>query len=209
MPIECVIFDLDGNLVDSESLGSQTLLEKFPELDDTPESLSDRYRGWRMANIMADIEQRIGRTLPENFEHEYREYAASRIEEGLRPMPGVPEMLHQVDLPRCVASNAPPDKIHLALRVCGLARFFGDMVFSCYDIGAWKPEPTMFQHAAKTMGFVPMKCIVVEDSDVGVAGATSAGMQVLRYDPAGRYVDEVNVVCFESMVELPALLARY
>lgn len=206
MPDSCVIFDLDGTLVDSETLGSQALLDMLPELDEPLSIISERYRGQRMANIMADVELRLGRKLPENFENEYREYAASRIEAELRPMPGVVAMLEQLHLTRCVASSAPKAKIQLALNVCGLASFFGSDVFSCYEIGAWKPDPAIFLHAAQAMSVTARECIVVEDSDVGVSAAVAAGMRVLRYDPAGGYTSSDSVRCFGHMDELLALV---
>lgn len=202
----CVIFDLDGTLVDSETLGSQALLDMLPELDEPLAIISERYRGQRMANIMADIQQRLGRMLPENFENEYREYAASRIEAELRPMPGVVAMLERLHLARCVASSAPKPKIQLALNVCGLTPFFGSDVFSCYEIGAWKPDPAIFLHAAQAMNVTARECIVVEDSDVGVSAAVAAGMRVLRYDPAGSYTSSASVRCFGHMDELLALV---
>lgn len=73
MSNRCVIFDLDGTLVDSETLGSQALLDMLPELNEPLHVISERYRGQRMANIMLDVEQRLGRKLPPDFENEYRE----------------------------------------------------------------------------------------------------------------------------------------
>lgn len=205
----CVIFDLDGTLVDSETLGSQALLDMLPELGEPLAVISERYRGQRMANIMADVEKRLGRTLPDNFENDYREYAASRIEAELKPMPGVLAMLEELHLARCVASSAPKPKIELALNVCGLAPFFGSDVFSCYEIGAWKPDPAIFLHAAQAMKVTTQRCIVVEDSDVGVSAAVTAGMRVLRYDPAGSYTSSESVHCFGHMDELLPLVIEY
>jgi len=205
----CVIFDLDGTLVDSETLGSQALLDMLPELDEPLAVISERYRGQRMANIMADVQQRLGRNLPENFENDYREYAASRIEAELKPMPGVVAMLEKLHLARCVASSAPKAKIELALNVCGLAPFFGSDVFSCYEIGAWKPDPAIFRHAAQSMKVTADQCLVVEDSDVGVSAAVTAGMRVLRYDPSGSYASSENVRCFGHMDELLLLVIQY
>lgn len=202
----CVIFDLDGTLVDSETLGSQALLDLLPELDEPLSIISERYRGQRMANIMADVEKRLGRKLPDNFENHYREYAASRIEAELKPMPGVVSMLEKLHLSRCVASSAPKPKIELALSVCGLAPFFGRDVFSCYEIGAWKPDPAIFLHAAGAMQVTVSQCVVVEDSDVGVSAAVAAGMRVLRYDPAGSYASSASVRCFAHMDQLLPLL---
>ncbi|QDU74487.1 6-phosphogluconate phosphatase [Bremerella volcania] len=205
----CVIFDLDGTLVDSETLGSQALLDMLPELDEPLAVISERYRGQRMANIMADVQQRLGRQLPDSFENDYRAYAASRIEAELQPMPGVVAMLEKLHLARCVASSAPKPKIELALRVCGLAPFFGSDVFSCYEIGAWKPDPAIFLRAAESMRVTAQRCIVVEDSDVGVSAAVAAGMRVLRYDPAGSYASSASVRCFGHMDELLPLLIHF
>ncbi|MEW4562304.1 HAD-IA family hydrolase [Bremerella sp. JC770] len=205
----CVIFDLDGTLVDSETLGSQALLDMLPELGEPLSVISERYRGQRMANIMADVQERLGRNLPDNFENDYREYAASRIEAELKPMPGVLAMLKQLHLARCVASSAPKPKIQLALNVCGLAPFFGQDVFSCYEIEAWKPDPAIFLHAAQAMNVTSERCIVVEDSNVGVAAAVAAGMRVLRYDPAGSYMTTAQVRCFGHMDELLPLVIEY
>ena len=124
-------------------------------------------------------------------------------------MPGVVAMLNQLHLSRCVASSAPKPKIQLALNVCGLAPFFGTDVFSCYEIGAWKPDPAIFLHAAQAMNRSAEQCLVVEDSDVGVAAAVAAGMRVLRYDPAGSYASSENVRCFGHMDQLLPIVIGY
>jgi hypothetical protein len=54
----CVIFDLDGTLVDSEGLCNQAFLDLLPQLNDTVECMVKRYRGRRLAWILADIETR-------------------------------------------------------------------------------------------------------------------------------------------------------
>ncbi len=65
----------------------------------------------------------------------------------------------------------------------GLKQFFGDNIFSAYEVGAWKPDPKLFWVAAEKMGFKPENCLVIEDSEVGVKGGLAAGMQVLHYNP--------------------------
>ncbi|MDD2725122.1 MAG: HAD hydrolase-like protein, partial [Methylovulum sp.] len=54
----CIIFDLDGTLVDSEGLCNQAFLDLLPQLNDTVESLIQRYRGKKLASILVDIESR-------------------------------------------------------------------------------------------------------------------------------------------------------
>lgn len=55
----CVIFDLDGTLVDSEGLCNQAFLDLLPQLNESVESLTLRYRGKKLAPILADLESRL------------------------------------------------------------------------------------------------------------------------------------------------------
>jgi HAD superfamily hydrolase (TIGR01509 family) len=123
----CVIFDLDGTLVDSEGLCNQAFLDLLPQLNDTVESLIHRYRGKKLAPILADLG---GPSSPESarnaFEQHYRQHVSELFSRELKPMPGVLEMLEAVNFPKCIASSGPPAKIRQALQVSGLAPYFGD-----------------------------------------------------------------------------------
>ena len=83
--IAAVIFDLDGTLVDSEPLCNQAFLNLLPELDESIVVLTDRYRGKKLTTIFEDIEQRLGRQLPHNFESIYRAEVAELFELHLQP----------------------------------------------------------------------------------------------------------------------------
>jgi HAD superfamily hydrolase (TIGR01509 family) len=177
----CLIFDLDGTLIDSEPLCSQVFLDLLPEIDEPLDRFIRRYRGQRMADVYEAIGLRVGRLLDEDFQRQYRDRVAFLYDTQLKAMPGVMTMLADSDRPACVASNGPLAKMHHGLRATGLARFFGDRVFSAYDVGHWKPEPQLFLHAARRMGFPPEQCVVVEDSEAGVAAANAAGMRVIHF----------------------------
>jgi HAD superfamily hydrolase (TIGR01509 family) len=204
----CTIFDLDGTLVDSEELCNQALLDLLPELSDSVASLVVRYRGRKLSAIVADIESRIRRRLPSEFEARYRERVAELFESDLQPIVGVEAMLQVTSSPRCIASSGPRAKIAKALAHTGLATYFGDRIFSSYEVGSWKPEPGLFLHAAASMGFEPWQCVVVEDSEVGVQAALSAGMRVLKYMPEGESSSTGSCLSFSRMEDLPRLLAR-
>jgi len=181
----CVIFDLDGTLVDSESQSNQAFLDLLPELGASVESLIQRYRGMRLAPVLVDLEGRIGRKLPESFQDDYRRRVAELFEERLEATPGAKHMLEVLSHPYCIASAGPPEKIRHSLKLSGLAPFFGDRVFSSYVVWSWKPDPGLFLHAARSLGFAPGQCIVVEDSDPGLIAANAAGMRALHYSPSG------------------------
>ncbi|MGY6275248.1 HAD-IA family hydrolase [Methylomonas sp. MgM2] len=205
----CVIFDLDGTLVDSEALCNQAFLDLLPQLNETVDALMLRYRGKKLAAILADIENRLGRKLPEAFEQYYRKRVSELFCSELKPMPGAIEMLDALNLPKCIASSGPMPKIRQSLEISGLASYFGENLFSSYDVGSWKPEPGLFQHAAKAMGFAPAQCAVIEDSDVGIEAAMAAGMRAYRYVHNGSVSScpGQSIVFFDDMLHLPQLLS--
>ncbi len=207
MNIGCVIFDLDGTLVDSEGLCNQAFLDLLPELSSSLEEMVSRYRGLKLAPILADIERRMDRKLPAGFEEDYRARVAELFETDLLPMPGVVEMLESVaGYPICVASSGPREKISQALSVTSLSHFFGDNIFSSYEVKSWKPDPGLFLHAAKTMGHAPQRCAVIEDSLPGIQAALAAGMRSFYYSPHESLIADQNTEVFRSMRELPRLL---
>ena len=207
----CVIFDLDGTLVDSEGLCNQAFLDLLPQLNDTLETLTARYRGKKLAPILTDLENRLHLCLPDTFEQHYRRHVAELFARQLKPMPGVIEMLKAVSSPKCIASSGPLLKIRQALQVSGLAPYFEDRIFSSYEIGSWKPEPDLFQYAANAMGFMPSQCVVIEDSDVGIVAAAAAGMKSYRYVNSCERLSRQpgDETSFDDMLQLPYLLARF
>jgi HAD superfamily hydrolase (TIGR01509 family) len=201
----CIIFDLDGTLIDSEPACNQALLDLLPELPDNLVDLIDRYRGKRLAEIFTDLEIRLGRRLPAEFEQTYRAHVASIFERELKPMPGAEEALTAIKVPMCIASSGPMTKIRHALDLTGLSRFFGQQVFSSYDVGFWKPDPRLFLYAAIKMGFAPDRCAVVEDSSAGIAAAVAAGMKPFHYLPNGVHSVAVGATAIRDLRELASV----
>lgn len=181
----CVIFDLDGTLVDSEPLCNRAFLDLLPRLQLPLETLIARYRGRKLAEILRDLEQLIGEPLPPDFERRYRLRVEQLFSEGLQASPGAPQMLGSLPYVKCVASSGPRQKIEQALQIAGLASHFEGRIFSAYEVGSWKPDPGLFLYAARQMGVAPRRCVVIEDSEVGIEAARRAGMRSLLYAPQG------------------------
>lgn len=206
MPIQCVIFDLDGTLVDSERLCNQAILDLLPYLDDTPQNLIRRYRGLKLSQIMSDLEDRTGERLPSTFEVAYRRRVSELFSSQLRPIAGVVDMLESLPMFKCIASSGPHSKIQEALAVSGLSRFFEGRVFSSYEVGSWKPDPGLFLHAASVMGFLPTQCAVVEDSAVGIKAALAAGMTAFHFQSDAESAVADGAISFADMSFLRGLL---
>jgi HAD superfamily hydrolase (TIGR01509 family) len=203
----CTIFDLDGTLVDSEPLNTQAFFDLLPFLDRNDLSFIDKYRGQKLADIVSDIENRHAIALPDDFEEKYRKRVAELFDTDLRAVPGAIEMLKATDYRRSIASSAPQSKIRHALEVCGLSSYFKD-IFSSYDIGSWKPEPDLFLHAAGSMGFAPNRCVIIDDSDIGIMAAEAAGMLAVQYKPHSTTLPDHYPIIIRDMSELPTLLKK-
>ena len=209
----CILFDLDGTLVDSEGICQQGYLDLVPELSESVEDMILRYRGINLEEIMVDLEKRVGRRLEEDFESRYRARVAQLLASRLQPMPGVPEMLTQLTaagFPMCIASNGPLHKMRLSLETCDLLHYFEGRLYSAHEILAWKPDPSLFLYAAHQLGYPPEQCVVIEDSPVGIEAAIAAGMIACYFDHHAAPPAEVpsTVLRLRTMPELPDLIAN-
>lgn len=210
MEVKCIIFDCDGVLVDTEKIGNGILLEMAQEYGFKME-LEDAYRNFNGRNLkdcFKHIEESIEQKLPETFETEYREKSFEAFKTQVKPMEGVVAYINELKIPYCVASSGPMDKIRLNLEVAGLLEKFEGKMFSSYLINSWKPEPGIFLHAAKEMGFEVKDCIVVEDSKAGVKAGISGGFKVYGFANGFNNEDlkEEGAELFNSYEELRKLL---
>jgi HAD superfamily hydrolase (TIGR01509 family) len=202
--IKCIIFDCDGTLVDSEylcNLGLEMMLKKY-DIEASAVEMMKRFRGGKLATILKTIESEHRVKLKEDFVSSYRSIVDELFEERLEPCDGVDAALTEIELPKCVASSGPLEKINKALSISGLSRHFNGNIFSSYVVGSWKPDPGLFLHAAKEMGFQSGECAVVEDSSVGIAAAKSAGMQPILYNPNNTYNSDLCPHTIGHMREL-------
>jgi HAD superfamily hydrolase (TIGR01509 family) len=142
-----------------------------------------RFRGGKLTECLAELEQKLGRALPEDFVHEYRSRMAAAFRLRLRAVDGALDLVSSITTRCCVASSGPREKIELSLALTGLLPYFQNSIFSSYEVGIWKPAPGLFLHAARAMGVEPDACAVVEDSLPGIQAGLAAGMQVFAFQP--------------------------
>lgn len=202
--IQCIIFDCDGTLVDSEKLGNQVVIDLFAEQDIhlDPDEYKRRYRGVNLFEVLSTLAEAHNVTMADDIIPQYRSRLDALIKAELQPIPGIQAALDQLTHPKCVATSAPQKKMRLCLKVSELRPYFGENLFSSYDINSWKPEPDLFLHAAKTMGFEPSNCAVVEDSPVGVAAGLAAGMRTIHFNHNGEHEAIAGSITIEQMGEL-------
>ncbi|MFG2134509.1 HAD family hydrolase [Streptomyces sp. NPDC048751] len=214
MRYDLVIFDNDGVLVDSEPISNRLLAAYLTELGH-PTSYEDSirdYMGSAMHRIHDLVLERTGERLPVEFDDVFHRRVFEAFERELRPVAGAVDVLEKLaadEVPYCVASSGSHERIRVGHRTTGLDRWFEESrIFSSQDVGKGKPAPDLFLHAAERMGVVPGRCVVVEDSPLGVQAAVAAGMDVYgftRMTPAAKLAGATQL--FSDMGELPALLS--
>ncbi|WP_353827993.1 HAD family hydrolase [Agromyces sp. SYSU T0242] len=181
-----VVFDCDGVLVDSERLVQRVEMQLIAELGwpITLEEVRDEHLGRSTAEVMANIERRIGRGVPDDFLRCRDEMLTESFTTELEAVPGVGDALDRLDAlgyRSCIASSGSHDRMRLTLGRTGLRERFEGRIFSASEVERGKPEPDLFLHAARRMGVRPADCVVVEDSPAGVEAARRAGMRSIGF----------------------------
>ncbi|ELM3736226.1 6-phosphogluconate phosphatase [Edwardsiella piscicida] len=208
--IRCILFDCDGTLVDSEIICSKAYVSMFSRYGITL-SLEDIYRefkGVRLYEIIDVIQRRHPFTADRaEMESHYRAEVARLFDSELQPIPHARELLSQVCVPMCTASNGPVSKMQSSLGATGMLPFFGDRLYSGYDIQRWKPQPDLLLHAAHDMGVDIGECILVDDSPAGAQSGIAAGIPVFYFcaNPHNPAIDHPLVTAFDDLRQLPQL----
>ncbi|MFF7634085.1 HAD family hydrolase [Kitasatospora sp. NPDC008050] len=212
---DLVVFDNDGVLVDSEPIANRLLAGYLTELG-YPTTIEDSYRDFmgRAAHAVPEVvAERFGGTLPDGFQAAFHARVFAAFQQELAPVPGAAELLKELaerGVPYCLASSAGHDWIRTALDLTGLRGFFAEeRIFSAQDVGVGKPAPDLFQHAARTLAADPARCLVIEDSAMGVLAARAAGMDVYGYTaltPAARLTGAGATGLIASLAEVAPLL---
>ncbi len=164
-PIELVIFDCDGVLVDSERIAVRIQVALGSELGWplTSAEVVDRFIGRSRESICAQIAQRLGEEAAAFWWDQLVERHRDEVDTGLEAVEGLPEALAEITLPVCVASSGSHEKMRHTLGVTGLYDRFAGRIFSSTEVSHGKPAPDLFLHAARQMGVDPAACVVVED----------------------------------------------
>ena len=180
MSIQAIIFDLDGLMVDSESLAKQAwqrVLARYGhELDrDTIDALF----GLRLADSSRLVKNKFELALSaEQVAAEKNDLFMAMLAGNLHPMPGLYELLKAVDernLARAVATSSKGDYASVALETIGVDGFAAVITADLVQEG--KPAPDTYLAAAKALDLPPSACLALEDSPNGVRAAQAAGMR--------------------------------
>ncbi len=210
-----VIFDCDGVLVDTERTTNRTLATLVTELGFpiTGPECQQRFMGRTLENVQEMVEDLIGGALSDDWPDQVRSRDLEAFKAGVEAIPGVAEVLDDLDrrnIPYCVGSSGRYQKMRTTLGSSGLLPRLEGRLYSAEDCTRGKPAPDVFLLAAKSMGFAPDQCVVVEDSLPGVHAARAAGMRPYAFvdDPAcdREAMRAAGGILFDAMKDLPDML---
>lgn len=182
---ELVIFDCDGVLVDSERIANEVFATVLNEECGFSLSLDDMFQtfvGHSSNQCMNIIEEMLGKAPPPHLEQRYKEEINQALSTSVTAVAGIEKALKEISIPFCVASSGSYEKMQTTLGKTNLLQHFQGKLNSTSDVNRGKPHPDIYLFAAGKMGvFDSSKCLVIEDSPLGVEGGVSAGMTVFGY----------------------------
>lgn len=184
MKFDAMIFDFDGVLLESEYAGNRHLAEYLTSIGH-PTSIEEsmaRFMGLAGPEFIESIERWTGRPIPSDFAA-VREAENRRVlAEGLGEVAGAAAFVRALpaDLPRAIASSSGTDWLETHLDHLGLRALFAPHIYSGREhVARGKPAPDVYLHAADAIGVDIRRCVILEDSPVGVRGAVASGAYVI------------------------------
>ncbi len=211
----CVIFDCEGTLVDSERLCCEALVEVFNEIgaELSIEDIVDHFDGGKIADILHTTSQIAGVNADVDvLEVRYREVLEPLFNKRLAPMNGaltLLEWLRETETEYCVTSNAPKERIESVLKSAGLLNYFQGRIFSAFEANSWKPEPDLIRYCAMHMGFMLDECVYIDDTQNGIIAGLNAGVTTFQLTPLTwqNRISHPNVTVLDNLEQLTLYLA--
>ena len=182
LPI-AVLFDMDGLLVDSEPEWLAAEEEIAISLGITWEEQDQIHcLGGPLLKVGEYLATRAGLPIAAGVELEQRiiSMMVERVSQGVKPMPGALELITELKaagVPLAVVSASPRRLVDAALRGAGLSGF--DTTVAGDEVGRTKPFPDPYLEAARRLGTSASECVVLEDSETGVAAGLASGALVV------------------------------
>jgi HAD superfamily hydrolase (TIGR01509 family) len=191
MNFEAILFDCDGVLVNSEAITCGVLRDMFEEQGwrMTLAECMQRFVGHTVKSQRSVIEAHTGQPLTDAWLEQFFARRNERLTQSITAIDGVHEAvahLHDHSQGRiAVASGADRYKVEMMLKQVGLIEFFEGRIFSGHEMPRSKPHPDVYLAAAAHLQIDPARCLVIEDTTVGITAGVAAGATVWAYAPPG------------------------
>jgi len=177
---DALLFDLDGTLVDTESIALETGLAAYAAHG---HEVSRAFLETLVGTDDTTAERLIRAAIPgidlQAVNQSHAAAFARQVDLGLPLKPGVAELLTATGLAAAVVTSSRRASAHRKLAIAGIAGHFAHVV-TLDDVAAPKPAPDPYLLAASLFGVAPARCLVFEDSEPGAEAAHRAGCVVVQ-----------------------------
>lgn len=179
--LSAVVFDMDGLMVDTESIYQLAWRDAarcfgYHLSEETLRATTGR----RLEDCYKILRSAVDEVFPmsaflELWPRLWHEHVSTN---GVPQKPGLTALLDLLDayhIPKAVATSTEYPEAVFTLEKAGIADRFA-LIISGDQIANGKPAPDIFLRAADRLGVAPCHCLALEDSEAGVLAAAAAGM---------------------------------
>jgi HAD superfamily hydrolase (TIGR01509 family) len=182
--IKAILWDMDGTLIESESLHLATLVEALAQHGvEAGDELHPLVFGKTGREVHALVRERFGLSVDFSEWSAFRARAYLNGAPRLVPRPGALEVYRKAKaagMTQAIVSNASRMLLEANLRSLGIEDP-SLITVSVNDVRHGKPSPEPYERAAWLLRLAPEEVVAVEDSPTGAGGAIAANMRVIGW----------------------------
>lgn len=179
--IKAIIFDMDGVIIDSESIAKKATLQMLRECGVIYKGNTKMFLGKRTIDIMKDLKKRfrLKMSVDQMWQRQLELCLARQKEVKMMPhFADIKKLIKKKKYKKALATSADRRQFSGILKRFKLLKYF-DYIVSADRVKMGKPHPEPYLKAAKGLKIQPKDCLVIEDSLNGLKSAKAAGIKCI------------------------------